>query len=61
MKDLGNLFISEGEILLGYPVYVQIFEGCNFRDCHGQLAVHEIFILEISLAKLWLASIAGYL
>ena len=41
-------------------VYVQIFEGCNFGGFCSQLAIHEIFILEISLAKLWLASI-GYL
>ena len=38
-------------------VYVQIFEACNYRGFHGQLAIRKIFILEILLAKLWLASI----
>ena len=38
-------------------VYIQIFEGCNFQGFHGQLAIHKIFILEILLAKLWLALI----
>ena len=28
-------------------VCVQIFEGCNFQDFHGQLVIHEIFILKI--------------
>ena len=35
-------------------VYIQIFKGCNFQGFRGQLAFREIFILEISLAKLWL-------
>ena len=35
-------------------VYVQIFKGRNFRGFCGQLAFQEIFILEISLLKLWL-------
>ena len=32
-------------------VYVQIFEGCNFRGFRGKLAIREIFILEISLVN----------
>ena len=40
-----------------YTVYLQIFEGCNFQYFCGQLAICEIFILEILLAKLWLTSI----
>ena len=35
-------------------IYVQTFEGCNFQ---GFCAIHEIFILAILLAKLWLTSI----
>ena len=34
-----------------------MFEGCNFQSFRGQLAISEIFILKISLAKLLLASI----
>ena len=26
------------------PVYVQVFERCNFQSFHGQLAFHKIFI-----------------
>ena len=40
------------------------FKGCNFQGFCDQLAIHEIFILKISLAKfcehirkLWLASV----
>ena len=36
-------------------VYVQILERCNFQRFHGQLAFRKNFILEISLAKLWLS------
>ena len=32
-------------------VYIQIFEGCNFQGFRGELAIHEIFILEISLVN----------
>ena len=39
-------------------IYVQIFKGSDFRDFCGQLAIREIFILEISLAKLWLVAIS---
>ena len=41
----------ESAILWLYTVYVQIFVGCNFCCFHGKHAIHEIFILEISLAK----------
>ena len=34
-----------------YTVYVQIFEACNFQGFRGELAIREIFILEISLAN----------
>ena len=30
-------------------VLVQIFEGCKFPCFHGQMVIHKIFILEISL------------
>ena len=32
-------------------VYVQIFKGCNFRCFRSKRAIHDIFILEISLAR----------
>ena len=32
-------------------VYVQIFDGCNFRGFCGELAIREIVILKISLAN----------
>ena len=32
-------------------VYVQIFQGCNFRGFHSELAICKIFILEISLVN----------
>ena len=38
--------------------YVQIFEGCDFRGFRGQLAFYEIFILEMSMAKLWLSCVS---
>ena len=38
-------------------IYLQSFEGCNFHGFHGQLIIHKVFIFEISLAKLWLASV----
>ena len=38
-------------------VYAQSFKECNFQGFCGQLAICKIFILESSLAKLWLGSI----
>ena len=43
-------------LAIAHTVCIQIFEGCNFRGFHGQPAIREILILEISLAKLWLIS-----
>ena len=37
--------------LVAITVYIQIFEECNFRGFHGELAIRGIFILEISLAN----------
>ena len=34
-------------------VCVQIFEGCKFHCLRGQIVIHEIFFLEISLAELF--------
>ena len=41
------------EVLI--TIYVQIFEVCNFR---GFLDFREIFILKISLVKLWLSCVS---
>ena len=45
-------------------MYIHNFKGCSFQGFCGQLAIHEIFILEISLAKVcehirkpWLGSV----
>ena len=38
--------------------YVQIFEGCDFQGFRDQLAFYEIFILEMSMAKLWLSCVS---
>ena len=42
------------------PHTMQILEGYNFRGFRGQLAICEIFMLEISSAKPWLASIGDH-
>ena len=41
--------------LFFWDSYIQIFEGCKFQGFHSQLAICEIFILKILLAKLCLA------
>ena len=48
-------FTIQSQVL--HTVYIQIFEGCNFQGFCGRLGIRKIFILEISLAKIWLASI----
>ena len=41
-----------------YTIYVCTkFQGMLFYDFGSELVVHEIFILEILLAKLWLPSV----
>ena len=43
-----KMFINKSFLTI---VYIQIFEGCNFRGFRGQLAFCKIFILEVSLAN----------
>ena len=52
-----NICVDDSEIALMVPhTYLQFFEGHNLEVFRDQLAIGEIFILKISLAKLWLAS-----
>ena len=39
------------KLLYHICTYIQIFKGCNFLLFRSQNIIHEIFILEISLAK----------
>ena len=58
LPSSGELGLSFRQFLKqAYTVYVQIFEGRNFRCFHGQLTMREIFILEISLPRIRFALI----